>query len=290
MKTLVTRPYPSRRPVLLRALVRGFTRGCAALGLLATGAQAATAAPENVPGLTAAPASADAEALTGEADGWQFSGGPYLWAAGIRGNVGHQSTGTAFMKSHFHDIARDLDVAVMGMGEARKGPVSLLADFMFIDTTTKTGLPAGAPASRLTVDGRTATGFLGAGYTVLENGADRLDVTGGVRVWYSSTTLSLHGGDAGGTSGDDRATWADAMGGLRGQMALTDSLWVSSWALAGGGQSRLDWDLAALGGWEFLPGFSAVAGYRAMGVDYRHDGFVYDIVQQGPMLGVSGRF
>lgn len=84
MKTLVTRPYPSRRPVLLRALVRGFTRGCAALGLLATGAQAATAAPENVPGLTAAPASADAEALTGEADGWQFSGGPYLWAAGTR--------------------------------------------------------------------------------------------------------------------------------------------------------------------------------------------------------------
>lgn len=117
MKTSVTRPYPSRRPVLLRALVRGLTRGCAALGLLAAaGAQAATAAPENVPGLTAAPASADAEALTGEADGWQFSGGPYLWAAGIRGNVGHQSTGTAFMKSNFHDIARDLDVAVMGMG------------------------------------------------------------------------------------------------------------------------------------------------------------------------------
>lgn len=29
---------------------------------------------------------------------------------------------------------------------------------------------------------------------------------------------------------------------------------------------------------------------RAMGVNYRHDGFVYDIVQKGPLLGISGRF
>ncbi|PAM35009.1 hypothetical protein CEJ63_27080, partial [Acinetobacter baumannii] len=42
--------------------------------------------------------------------------------------------------------------------------------------------------------------------------------------------------------------------------------------------------------WEFTPGFSAVAGYRAMGVNYRNDGFVYDIVQKGPLLGISGRF
>lgn len=256
----------------------GLTRLCACLSLLAAvGAQAA-------------PAASPHSALTADGDGWQFSGGPYLWAAGIRGNVGHRSTGTAFMKSDFHDIARDLDAAVMGMGEARKGPVSLLADLMYIKTTTRNDLPAGAPASQLKVDSKSASGFVGAGYTVLEDGPDRLDVTGGVRVWYSSTNIGLHGGDAGGIGGSDSATWADAMGGLRGQMALTDSLWLSSWALAGGGQSRLDWDLAALAGWEFLPGFSAVAGYRAMGVDYSHDGFVYDIVQQGPMLGVSGRF
>ena len=32
------------------------------------------------------------------------------------------------------------------------------------------------------------------------------------------------------------------------------------------------------------------AAARAMGVNYRHDGFVYDIVQKGPLLGISGRF
>lgn len=221
---------------------------------------------------------------------WQFTVTPYLWGAGIRGDVGHSTTGTQFVKSDFHDIARDLDVAVMTMGEARLGPYSLLADMMYIDTTTRTGLPAGAQAAHLDTDSKTFSGFFGAGYSVREDEALRLDIAGGVRVWYSSTTLSLHDGPAGGTSGSDRATWADVMSGLRGRYALAPSVWLSGWAMAGAGQSRADWDVAALASWEFVPGFQAAAGYRAMGVDYRHDGFVYDMVQQGPLLGISGRF
>jgi len=229
-------------------------------------------------------------AVAADDDRWTFNGGPYVWGAGIRGHVGHSRTGTQFIKSDFSDIARTVDMSVMLMGEARRGPYSVLTDLMYIDTDTRNRLPAGAPASKLEVEGKTASGFLGGGYTVLGDEHRRLDVAGGVRVWYSSTTISLHGGPAGGLSGSDKATWADAMAGLRGHYAVNERFWLSSWGMAGAGQSREDWDLAALAGWEFLPGFSAVAGYRAMGVNYRHDGFVYDIVQKGPLLGISGRF
>lgn len=221
---------------------------------------------------------------------WHFTLAPYLWGAGIRGDVGHKTTGTQFVKSDFHDIARDLDVAAMTMGEARFGPYSLLADVMYIDTTTKTRLPDGAPAKHLNTDSRTFSAFLGGGYALLDDPALRLDAAGGVRVWYSSTTLSLHGGDAGGTSGSDSATWADLMAGLRGRYALAPAVWLSGWGMAGAGQSRADWDAAALVSWEFIPDMQVAAGYRAMGVNYRHDGFVYDMVQQGPLLGISGRF
>ncbi len=241
-----------------------------------------------VQALTASPAS---ESTSPEpARQWQFTVAPYLWGAGIRGDVGHQATGTQFVKSDFHDIARDLDVAAMVMGEARFGPYSLLADVMYIDTTTKTRLPDGAPAKHLNTDSKTFSAFLGGGYALRDDGGFRLDATGGVRVWYSSTTLSLHGGDAGGTSGSDSATWADLMAGLRGRYALAPSVWLSGWGMAGAGQSRADWDAAALVSWEFIPDMQAAAGYRAMGVNYRHDGFVYDMVQQGPLLGISGRF
>lgn len=234
---------------------------------------------------TAVPDSAPASAAS-----WQFTAAPYLWGAGIRGDVGHRATGTQFVKSDFHDIARDLDVAAMVMGEARRGPVSLLTDVMYIDTTTKTRLPDGAGAKRLNTDSKTFSGFLGGGYALRDDGTFRLDAAGGVRVWYSSTTLSLHGGPAGGASGSDSATWADLVAGLRGRYALAPSVWLSGWGLAGAGQSRADWDVAGLLSWAFAPAFQLSAGYRAMGVNYRHDGFVYDMVQQGPLLGVSGRF
>ncbi|MBC3252317.1 hypothetical protein BFS14_14910 [Serratia fonticola] len=233
------------------------------------------------PSLAAAPA---------DSDTWQFSGGPYLWGAGIRGYVGNHSTGTAFMKTDFNDIVSNLDVAVMAMGEARKGPVSLLVDLMYIETTTRNDLPADAGAEHLDIDSKSFTGFMGGSYTVLGDDTARLDVAGGVRAWYSGSTLSLHDGPQGGLSGSDHATWMDALVGLRGQVALSDRVWVSSWGLGGAGQARADWDVAGLVGWDFLPGFSAVAGYRAMGVNYHHNGFVYDIVQQGPLLGISGRF
>ncbi|TFY84417.1 hypothetical protein DYL59_29280 [Pseudomonas kairouanensis] len=229
-------------------------------------------------------------AAAADNDEWIFNGGPYVWGAGIRGHVGHRDTGTQFIKSDFSDIAKTVDMSVMLMGEARRGPYSVIADLMYIDTDTRTRLPLGIVANKLEVQSKTASGFLGGGYTVLGDEHRRVDVAGGVRVWYSDTLLTFHGGPAGGRSGSDSATWADAMVGLRGHYGVNERFWLSSWGMVGGGQSREDWDLAALAGWEFWPGFSAVAGYRAMGVNYRHDGFVYDIVQKGPLLGISGRF
>ncbi|WP_025128433.1 hypothetical protein [Pseudomonas sp. PH1b] len=240
--------------------------------------------------LTVAGAGLPLVAKAADDDSWRFNGGPYVWGAGIRGHVGHRNTGSQFIKSDFSDIARSVDMSVMLMGEARRGPYSVLADLMYIDTDTRNRLPASVHASKLEVQSKTASGFLGGGYQVLGDNDHRLDIAGGVRIWYSSTRITLHGGPASGLSGSDQATWADAMAGLRGHYAVNERFWLSSWGMVGAGQSREDWDLAALAGWEFLPGFSAVAGYRAMGVNYRHDGFVYDIVQKGPLLGISGRF
>lgn len=285
LHSLRTRLSGTRAGITTSALWLAALVAPQALGAESVTPESVTPVQVSIPAPTAATSPASEAAAP-----WQFTLAPYLWGAGIRGNVGHASTGTQFVKSDFRDIARDLDVAAMAMGEARSGPYSLLMDAMYIDTTTKTRLPDGAPAKHLNTDSKTFSGFLGGGYALLDDLTLRLDAAGGVRIWYSSTTLSLHGGDAGGTSGSDSATWADLMAGLRGRYALTPSVWLSGWGMAGAGQSRADWDAAALVSWEFHPGFQAAAGYRAMGVNYRHDGFVYDMVQQGPLLGISGRF
>ena len=43
-------------------------------------------------------------------------------------------------------------------------------------------------------------------------------------------------------------------------------------------------------GYQATDSFSLVAGYRAMGVDYRNDSFVFDVTQDGPILGAVFRF
>ena len=33
-----------------------------------------------------------------------------------------------------------------------------------------------------------------------------------------------------------------------------------------------------------------IVGYRGLGVDYTHGGYVYDVVQQGPIAGLKVHF
>ena len=65
-----------------------------------------------------------------------------------------------------------------------------------------------------------------------------------------------------------------------------DNVYLSGWGLVGAGQAKRDWDLAAIVGYRINDSLSAVAGYRALGVDYSKNGFVFDAVQQGPILGL----
>jgi hypothetical protein len=61
--------------------------------------------------------------------------------------------------------------------------------------------------------------------------------------------------------------------------------------LVGAGEADIDWDVAGGLGYRINERFSATFGYRALGVDYSNDdGFLFDVVQQGPIMGLTIRF
>lgn len=80
------------------------------------------------------------------------------------------------------------------------------------------------------------------------------------------------------------------MAGLRGKYSFTPEVYLTGWGLVGGGGADLDWDVAVGVGYDFNDRISAIAGYRALGVDYSDDGFQFDAVQQGPILGLAVKF
>ena len=72
--------------------------------------------------------------------------------------------------------------------------------------------------------------------------------------------------------------------------SITPEVYLTGWGLVGAGGADLDWDVAAALGYRFNERFSAVAGYRALGVNYEDNGFVFDVVQQGPIMGLVIHF
>jgi hypothetical protein len=225
-----------------------------------------------------------------EQDGWRFAVSPYFWAAGLSGDMAQFGAPPVHLDLDFGDILRDLKFAAMVIGEARYDRYSLFGDFTYTKTESGSATPLGIVAQSVDVTSETFAGLIGAGYSILQDSRGQLDVVAGVRLWHVSTDISFSGGDLNGASFNDNATWVDGMAGVRAKYSLTDSIYVSGWGLIGAGGADVDWDIAALVGYDFNKRISAVAGYRALGVDYSNDGFLFDVVQQGPVLGVVLRF
>lgn len=222
--------------------------------------------------------------------GWTFSFAPYFWAAGLSGEVAQFGLPAVDVDASFSDIFDHLEFGAMAIGEARNGPYSIFADVMYTKISGQSGTPRGVLATDVELTSETFAGLLGAGYSVIDSDAARLDLVAGMRVWSVESELSFHGGVLDGRTRIDQATWVDGLAGFRGTYSLTSEIYLIGWGLVGAGGANLDWDVAAAIGYRFNDTISAIVGYRALGVDYSNDGFVFDVTQQGPMLGLTVRF
>lgn len=230
------------------------------------------------------------EAKTTSSDGWTVAASPYFWGADISGNVGQFGLPAVHLESDFGDVLKDLEFGFMAIGEARYERFSIFGDIVYAKVSSGVATPLGVLAERVEATSETFAGLVGAGYAIFQDGRSNIDIVAGARLWHASTEISFSDGLLGGVSGRDSATWVDAMAGFRGRYFLTDHFYLSAWGLVGAGEADLDWDLAAGVGYEFNDRISTVAGYRALGVDYNGDRFVFDVVQQGPILGLVVRF
>jgi hypothetical protein len=209
--------------------------------------------------------------------GWEFTVTPYFWMAGLSGDSGLFGLPTVHMDQSFSDILPNLDFAFMATAEARNGRYSFFGDIIYTKLSAD-ATARGIFTNNVEVTSKTFAGLLGAGYAIIDEPNGHLDVVAGARLWSANTRISFSGGVLDGVSRDDGATWVDGLVGTTG------------WGLIGAGGADLDWDVGAGLGYKFNETFSAIAGYRALGVDYSNDGFLMDIVQQGPILGLAIHF
>jgi len=90
----------------------------------------------------------------------------------------------------------------------------------------------------------------------------------------------------------DDEVWVDPMIGVKGRLQGASPWYLTAWGMIGGFgvSSDLAWDAFAGIGYELSDRWSLVGGYRGLGVDYESDGFVFDVIMHGPIVGGVFRF
>jgi hypothetical protein len=224
-----------------------------------------------------------------DADKWHFTLTPYIWLAGITGDVAARNLGTHVDASIFDDDV-DLNFGFMATFEARKNKWLILNDLQFtnlgVDRSSPGPLFGGAEA-----DFKTFILNPEVGYRVASNSeGSSLDVTGGVRYWHLRTDLTFTPGILAGRSVTESRGWVDAVGGVRGRAMITPKLFVLGRGDIGGGGSKFTYQLFGGGGFLVTDKVALVGGYRHLSVNYDKDGFLFDTALAGILFGASFRF
>lgn len=251
------------------------------------------------------PAAAAGLAPLPDSSEWHFTLAPYAWGVALNGDVGLFGREPVEIDVPFSDILDKLDFAAMAVAEAHNGTWGVFVDLNY------TSLSAGTSRSREIE--RPLIGFVGevsasaditeffgtfmGQWRAVDSDQMSLDLMAGARYWHIDNDITARA-RATGTgdlslevskefSGSDGASWIDPMVGAKARIDTSTPVYFTGWGMIGGFGvgSDINWDVMGGVGYQWTEKFSTVLGYRALGVDYEDDGFVYDVIQQGVALG-----
>jgi len=240
--------------------------------------------------LLAAPVHAE----TKKDDAWHFQLATYGWLSGQKGTLATQPGLPAVEVDldFFDDIAGNINGTFSLIGEVRKGRVGVVADVSYSDIEDDDATP-GPFFSKLTSRTKTWIASMAGFYRLIEQERAFLDGMAGLRYWSVDSSLKLGAGILPARGISNREDWVDPIIGLKGLMPLGESKFFVSGALAIGGfgvGSDFMWDGVVNLGYQWTATFSTTIGYRYLDVDYDKDDFLYDVSQDGPVIGLSCRF
>jgi hypothetical protein len=227
-------------------------------------------------------------------DRWHFQIATYGWLSGQKGTLATlPGLPAADVDIDFYDdILGNINGSFALIGEARKGRVGVVTDVSYSDIEDDDAT-SGPLFSTLTSRTKTWIISMAGFYRLIDQDRAFLDGMAGLRYWSVDSSLKLGAGILPARESSNREDWVDPIIGLKGMMPLGESQFFVSGALAVGGfgaGSNFMWDGLINLGYQWTAMFSTTLGYRYLDVDYDEDDFLYDVYQDGPVLGLSWRF
>jgi hypothetical protein len=229
-------------------------------------------------------------------DKWEFQIVPYLWFAGIKGDASTiPGAPVAPIEVTPKQALEDTKASYMGLFDAKYGRHGGFIDALYTDVRSDTVLVP-SPIN-LTMRSTSRNTLVSAGYSYELYKKDRavVDAFLGARYWEIDTQLEFGGGLGilAGQSVRNEKSWVDPLIGIRARTALGNSNFFVSGLLSVGGfgvGSDSFYDVSAHLGYQFNKTIGATLGYRLFDVKYEDGSFLYDVRQDGWLLGVSFAF
>lgn len=213
-------------------------------------------------------------------DEWQVVVAPYLMGAAMSGTTTLRGR-EADMTVSASDIFSNLQFGAMGLIEAKKGNWGFGSDVIW--------MALGSTVRDTNVDfNQGAFAF----YGIRRLGA-AADVTFGARVNTLQGELDFK---TIGLRVDQDETWVDPLVGLTLRTPPDRFLQLRLYSEIGGFGvgSNFTWQAFPTVGLRLAPGFALEFGYRWLDIDYESgdgaDRFTYDMLTQGPVLGMAFKF
>ncbi len=225
--------------------------------------------------------------------GWSFSLSPYLWFAGLDGDIGVRSLPPVDVDVGFSDIFDHLDwfpPPVMLAGEVRYGRFAFITDFIYLGLEADGESPGPAPLSA-DVDMKTVVWGFGGAYRALQDDTASVDLFAGGRLWSLDADVTL-AGPPGVQQGSGNKTWVDPIVGLALRTELGGGFGVRFVGDVGGFgvSSDVTWEVLGTVQYQLADWVALEAGYRHLAVDFEDDGYVFDAALSGPLIGGTFRF
>ncbi len=233
-------------------------------------------------------------AESGGNDKWQFHIAPYGWLCGQKGDIATQPglPASDVDVDFYDDIAGNINSSFSLIGEARKGRYGVVVDIDYSDIEDDEATP-GPLYSSLAVQTKSWIVSTAGIYRLIQKDRAFLDAMVGLRYWSVDSTYKLGAGILQGRELSNTEDWVDPVIGIKGLMPLGNSKFFINGVLTIGGfgvGSRFMWDAMINLGYQWTKMFATTVGYRYMAVDYDDDDFLYDVSQDGLILGLSWRF
>ncbi|WP_300003968.1 hypothetical protein [uncultured Cedecea sp.] len=258
-----------------------------------------------------ATSSVPAHIASEEEQAWVFQLSPFIWAAGFSGRMSPFQRGeTVDVKQSFSEVLSNLNLGSFTNIWARKGRLVFSGNIMYADGTDRrryNNLPAfqipgmtGVIPQGTHISGRAdTTQFITtmmSGYRIIDNSHYTLDILGGMRYWYIKNNVRVNASHP--TIGEHRVSygesfwWIDPLVGARVFVPLADNISFMSEIDAGGlgVGSDYTWSLLSTVNYTFANNITLSGGYKAFKVNYDRQGHVHDILQSGPVLGLTWSF